>query len=471
MFRKCVTLLSGLVVIVVLMVAVNSVSAQDLGRKRIQRMNGQWLVGQVEETPDGYRIKIENKEGKVIGTMVLKKSEVKAILPIEAERPAAPAAGGGKSAGNEAGRRPITDEEINALLDGITIDTEDVEAGAAVEEVHDKLPVNEASVAEMKRLAGPLAQVLDEKEHFVLVYTSTREQARKLASRLEAVYRWNVTFMQMVGVPLARPQYKLEIFYFGTWKEFDAYSVNTGSGPTGGGVLGFYTPTNNRCAFFEMSTWPPIANLLEQLKDTRLPWDRRQRIRSIVNRWVEFQNLEVIQHEATHHIHFNIGLFPQDVFLDNESMDSLPRWLVEGTCMMFEFPPTKAGASLGAMNHARLDEFDRIYGRYDKNRRLTPDQLKRFILDNSVFLQGGGATYSLGWALVYYCWKEKREAYAKYLQLIASRRPGVIVDYTTREKEFEDLFGKVDDKWIEKWYKFLDGLHLQRSVLPPDINP
>ena len=82
--------------------------------------------------------------------------------------------------------------------------------------------------------------------------------------------------------------------------------------------------------------------------------------------------------------------------------------MVEGTTMMFEFPPTKAGASLGTVNHGRLDEFDKIYGRKDEHRRLSPQQLKTFILDNSVFLRGGGSTYSLGWALVYYCWKEKR---------------------------------------------------------------
>ena len=237
------------------------------------------------------------------------------------------------------------------------------------------------------------------------------------------------------------------------------------------GALGFYRPSDNRSAFFELSTYPPIAMWLEAAKDTRLPYKQRQIARNKLNQWVEFNNMTVIQHEAGHHIDFNIGLFPSDVFNDPDSFDSIPRWLVEGTTMMFEFPPTKAGASLGTVNHGRLDEFDKIYGRKDEHRRLSPQQLKTFILDNSVFLRGGGSTYSLGWALVYYCWKEKRREFGQYVQIIAQREPGFDVSYTQREREFEDLLGRVDEDWIDDWYEFLDGLLLKKSVLPPDIRP
>lgn len=437
-------------------------AAEDLGQCRIQDMRGRWYEGQVEEVEGAYRIRL----GSGI-TVTLPKSQVRTVNKMQPEKSVSESlAPAPRSTGLEY-RRAVTGDEIDSLLEGVDIPADDI---VEASDMGDELPVDEASVREMLRLAGGTREenVLV-KPHFVLVYTSDKTAAIQLASRLEAVYRWNVKFMRMLDVPLARPENKLEIFYFGTHKEFEAYSVNIGSGPSG--ALGFYTPMHNRSAFFELATFPPIANMLEMAKEKSLPHEQRQRLRNQVNQWVEFNNMTVIQHEAGHHIHFNIGLFPRDVFIDEDSYDTLPRWLVEGTTMMFEFPPTSAGASLGTTNHARLAEFDEIYGRKNEGRRLSPQLLKSFILDNSVFLRGGGATYSLGWALVYYCWKENRAGYAKYMKIIATRDPGIQVNYTQREKEFEDIFGRVDDEWIKKWYTFLDGLHLKRSVLPPDIRP
>ncbi|MFH1747331.1 MAG: DUF1570 domain-containing protein [Planctomycetota bacterium] len=435
---------------------------EDLGKRRVQDMKGRWYSGQVTELPDAYKIKQDNGI-----TTTLKKSEVKLIRSlVESTATDAASEYDAYETGNSL-RRYVTDEEVSELLEGITIDTSDIiESGG---DMLDELPVDEESLDEMKRLAGARDDQVMLKPHFALVFTSSEEEARRLAARLESVYRWNIKFLKMLDIPPTQPEHKLEIFYFGTHKEFEAYSVNTGGGPSG--ALGFYRPGDNRSAFFELSTFPPIAFWLEMAKDKRIPHKQRQIARNKLNQWVEFNNMEVIQHEAGHHIHFNIGLFPRDVFMDRDSFDSLPRWLVEGTTMMFEFPPTKAGASLGTVNHGRLDEFDKIYGRKDEHRRLSPQRLKTFILDNGVFLRGGHTTYSLGWALVYYCWKENRDGYAEYMKIISEREPGVDVSYTQREREFEDIFGRVDEDWIDDWYEFLDGLLLKRSVLPPEIRP
>jgi len=460
MSGRSVTFL-GVTTALILSFAAAGLAGQDLGKRRVQDMRDRWYVGTVEELPDGYRIRTD----KGI-TVTLKKSEVKAILPLEDATPTAPKTPATPTPG-ERTPRAVTDQEIEDLLAGITIEAEDIfDVSTAMLDV---LPVNESSVAEMRRLAGAREDQVLAKDHFVLVYTTDLEEARRLAARLEAIYRWNVKFMQMLNLPVTKPPYKLEIFYFGTHKEFEAYSVNMSMGPTG--ALGFYRPRDNRSAFFDLSTYPPLARYLEQAKDTRIPARERQFARNVIAQWVDFNNMVVIQHEAGHQIHFNIGLFPRDVFIDDESLDSLPRWLVEGTTMMFEFPPTRAGGSLGTINHGRLDEFDKIYGRKDQDRRLSPQQLKSFILDNAVFLRGGGSTYSLGWGLVNYLWNKKRDKYAEYLRIISLRQPGVDVSYTQREKEFEDLFGNVDDKWIENWYAYLDSLQLKRSLLPPDIRP
>ena len=329
------------------------------------------------------------------------------------------------------------------------------------------LEYDEDSAEDMCRLAGvpnDEEHVL-RKPHFVLVYTTTKPKALKLASRLEAVYRWNVKFLRMIDVPLVQSESKLEIFYFGTHKEFQAYATNIGAGSVAG-VLGFYRPDLNRSAFFDLETYPPAARWLEMAEDTSRPFKDRQFARNSIRRWVDFNNVEVIQHEAGHHIHFNIGLFPRDLWvgLEYENVDLLPRWLVEGTTMMFEFPPTAAGASLGTVNHGRLNEFRRYYGR-----RFSAQEVKDFILENGVFLRCGGACYPFAWSLVNYFWHENREGYARYMQSVAKREPGMEMSYTEREKEFEDCFGRIDDDWIEAWYDYVDDLQLKKSVLPPEL--
>jgi hypothetical protein len=71
--------------------------------------------------------------------------------------------------------------------------------------------------------------------------------------------------------------------------------------------------------------------------------------------------------------------------------------------------------------------------------------------------------------MVYYLYTKKRPLYAKYLQTVFGRDENTRMTNTEREKEFEDLFGRVDDKWVEEFNKFLDGLQVKKSVLPPDL--
>jgi hypothetical protein len=429
--------------------------AQEHGRMRVQRMDGTWLEGQVEETPEGYVITV--RPGISI---TLKKSEVKALQPAEPEEASRTEAEEEEAAGTPG----LSNEEIEQLLEGLDTGFQPAGDESVSKDTHE-LPLDEAALKEMLFLAGTDKYLTT--PHVVLVYTSSDAEARRLAARLEAIWRWRVAYMEMLGLPLQLPPSKLEVFFFGTHKEFETYSVNSGGGRTGGGVLGYYSPNHNRSCFFDMKTWPPIERLAEPLKDKKTPPATRQKLENTINRWVEFQNMAVVQHEIGHHIDFNIGIFPRDLRLEWESYDALPRWLVEGTTMMFELPPTRAGASFGTVNHARLNEFRQRFGQ----QKPTPAFLKTFVVNNGVFMSGGGTYYPFAWALVYYLFREHRQGLAEYARIISERDPGEEVSYSQREKEFEDCFGKIDEKWIDRWYKFMSELRLLRSMLPPDIRP
>jgi hypothetical protein len=436
------------------------------GYYRITLYSGTVVKGHVKERADG-NYEVEVRKGIV---MTIRKGEVRQIVrahPPGEEPSQNPAVAANKPTGYDAIYH-VTDAEIAAILTGIEAKRNEFDESIDADDLAGAIPLNKESVIDMLDQVGldydpdiPLTEhpnVLV-KDHFVFVYTSTKDAARKLASRLEAVYRWNVKFMKMMDLPAKRPEYKLEVFFFAEHKDFTSYSLNQGTSmPTG--VLGYYVETWNRSHFFDMHTWPYLDGANRMIKDPKTPWKKRQYYRNYVNRWVEFKNMEVVQHEAGHHIHFNIGLFPKGL---RPQGGSIPTWLVEGTTMLFEFPVTAAGASLGVLNHYRLDQVRKFYG----PRPLNTQFWKLFIIDNNMWQ--GGNSYPLGWALTYYLFKEHRDEYAAYLRDIFGREADVYMSHGDREKEFEQHFGRVDDEWIEDYHDFLESLHVKQSVLPPEL--
>ncbi len=422
------------------------------GRYRIDLMSGQHVEGDVTEQPDGsYQVK--TKHGVVV---TVKKNEVRGLRPLE---DTAPAAGGSTAApppraGGLLVRREITDEEIDAVLVGITATPDEALVGAARDELEAELPLDEGSLEEMKKTAGRDAKVML-KPHFVLVYTAEEESTRQLASRVEAIYRWKVQYMRMLGLPAQRPEYKLEIYYFGTHEEFLA----TGGRPE---YAGYWTPVENRSFFYDGRAHPEIVEVVKRSKDKTVPYEERQRLRNRVERFMEHQNLEVVQHEVGHHIDHNYGLIPRN---SNLRTAGYPRWLIEGTTMMFEVPPSSAGASLGLLNHGRLDEYRAI----TRGRKLTVADWRAFLFESPNFWSRRFSmqqSYPISWAFVYYLWKEQRPQLAKYYQTLAERDENTSLTEVERLAEFENIFGKLDDKFVEKLDRFLDGLQLKKSLLP-----
>ncbi len=450
---------------------------QSAGRYRIELMSGKFVEGDLKELPDGsYEVKTRHGV-----TVKLKKSEVRGMRPLD--EAAGPTAGGpqpteleARPAATAVVRREISDQEIEEVLSGITASPDEELTGADSNDMMSELPLNEESLADMLREAGiardtsvPIAEqdnVLI-KPHFAMVYTSSEQSARELGARLEAVYRWNVKFMDILKLPARRPEYKLELYYFGDFEEYEKYSLNHGHQvrlPGVGLALGYYDPEMNRSHFFDMNTSPDIKEFRDMLADSSLPWERRQFATNRIKQYVEFKNMEVIQHETGHHIHFNIGLFPRDAF----GGGGVPIWLVEGTTMMFEVPPSAAGASLGVLNHYRLNSLRNKFGQ----RPLSPSDWKLFLIDNARWSNAAGRgtvvdSYQLGWSMVYYLWKERREGYARYLQRVFGREEGETLTTTEREQELEECLGRIDDKWIEDYYKFLSTLQVRPSLLPP----
>lgn len=409
--------------------------AEDGQAYRIILTNGKEIVGEVTELEDAYQVIV----GSGI-TMTIRKSQVRELIPVEEEQ----------AADEGALRRRITDAEIEEILGSESV--EDLYVWDYIQQVDlmEKLDYDHESVQEMIRFAGKSAKVL-ETPHFVCVYTSDAADARRLVARLEIVYKWNVTFMRLFDIPPRKPDRKFEIFYFGTHDEYTGYATLTGW--MGSGALGFYMRTNNRCAFFDMKTYPPIAAILERSKDKNVPYEERRKAKNEYERWANFVNLEVVQHEATHAIQFNIGIFPKEA--------GTGKWMTEGLCVQFEVPPTQEGGSFGSINYGRLDSFHKMYGPKGEG---VPWQFVK----NMILAPGSGLhDYVMGWALNYYLRKEFKEEYGKWMRLLAAREDdwSVTIDATTKLADFEGIFGKLDEDWVKVFFEYIGAIPLKKSAI------
>lgn len=435
------------IMVAAVLLAAPALADKFSGPGRVLRMNGQVLEGDVTETDDGYQVKTD------FGiTVTLRRSEVLKVLPLEKK-----AAAGGPtpvavdlSAGGRSGLPAVSDKEIEEILGSATVYESLREIAELDEDPMAELPLNEASLAEMKRIAGSDDTIL--RPHFVFVYSGDKEPALKLAARLEQVYEWNIRFMQMTGVPIRRPEYKLEIFFYGTLDEFMAYGTTVGFDASS--ALGFYMRTNNRSAFYNQEYSPEVAHWRAELEAEGTDWRRKQYLRNKIATRQEWTTLKTVQHEAAHHIHFNIGLFPK--------RGDVPQWLVEGMATMFELPPGTGGGSLGAINHFRLWYYRRLFGREGQG---LPD-MREFLASNNLWQ--GFPSYSIGWALCNYLWREHRPEFAQYMQRIAQRNPDEPVRMSERMQEFEEIFGKVDEEWVKRFKDYTANLHLKKSAIMED---
>lgn len=422
-------------------------SAQESrGICKLYLTGGAPVEGEVTEFTDKYEVKLldprTGKPGKIVQTVP--KTQVKKLEVVAAKKDA----GGGVAAGTPGQRPAITEAMIAEILgsEDVSAQSLDIEDKVAVD-VTAPLQEDEDSVRDMLRIAGLNAKKYYT-DHFVFIYTSDQALAAKMASNLERIYRWVVTFNEKNGVKSLRPKAKLEVFFFGTFEEYDAYQTNNGFRM--GGAIGFYMRTNNRSAFFDMMTYPPTKADLALAEATK-DGNEKRRIQNRVARRVKHYNDTVVQHEAAHHIHFNLGVFPKK--------GDIPRWMSEGLATMFETIEGEAGASYGAINHQRLYEYRQIYGQ--DGERL-PD-MRLFILFNGMWQ--GFPSYSLGWALNHYLSRvpKYKEKYKDWMKLMAGRDDDEEVSMSELQRQFEVLFTEIDEDWVKEFVAYMKTIQLKMS--------
>jgi len=173
-------------------------------------------------------------------------------------------------------------------------------------------------------------------------------------------------------------------------------------------------------------------------------------------------NQLILQHEAAHHVLFNIGVHVRG--------GQNPVWLSEGLATQFEVTQGSTGAGRVRVNHVRLADLRGTLGVERSVRKVTPElyeaafagsrlvPLERLVTDDSLFqLRGAqlGICYAQAWGLTLFLQREHPEDFARYLEQLARRRPGRGVTPRQELAGFEAAFGPLDDAWQRAWLDFV----------------
>lgn len=224
------------------------------------------------------------------------------------------------------------------------------------------------------------------------------------SGRFEELYRSFVLYFSVRGFQLREPQFPLVAVVLKDRQAFAHYAAREGK-QLPAGVIGYYSPTTNRVALYDLTAGGSGAD------------------------WT--QNADTIIHEATHQTAFNTGL--------HERFAQQPRWVVEGLATMFEAPGvwnsrthTRTG---DRVNRRQLAQFRQ----WEKKRPA--GALAALIDSDRQFESDALSAYAESWAWTYFLMETEPRNFAKYLKRLTTTPEFVERSQQQRMEDFTSVFG------------------------------
>lgn len=304
--------------------------------------------------------------------------------------------------------------------------------------------------------------------HYSVLYDTSEEAAEEFGTAIERTYHSCMKYTGKLGIKVRKPKRKLLIYYFEAHETYNGHSVKLDLGERPQSNPGVYFPNLNFSMFFNFRNQASykamrdkaeaeIESLQEQLRRVKGPERRglQEKIKQARRRanWSNVQGGDqsesIVQHEVAHQVLWNIGFHNDKTFMAN------PRWLAEGTAMLFEPIASGKSANIGKVNKERLGDYQSL----DQAGQLFP--LEALISSPALFHspQQQGKAYAQSWAIVHYLNRVKKKELKNYIELL-NKRPE---DYaSTPEQEmadFESVFGAPDRLWEGRWKKWMKRVH------------
>ena len=222
-------------------------------------------------------------------------------------------------------------------------------------------------------------------------------------------------------------------FVFGTQAEFKAY-CEAQNDQTMTKMRGYYSPKTNRVAMYEDPS--QIIKVTAGVSDQELLPPISQSLFASVTG----QTADVIIHEGTHQVGFNVGI--------HSRLGTTPRWVVEGLATVLEPPGSRSRGKAGKdkVNDERLSWFQ---GDYSQRRK--PGDLAKMIASDDTFSGQTLDAYSLAWSITYFLTENPALAgkFAKYLKKVSDRNPLHVYSAKERLADFQEIFGDISRVEVE----------------------
>lgn len=353
-----------------------------------------------------------------------------------------------------------------------------VSAAACAGAIPPALEPDAQLAAALREVAGESFRIR-ETDHFTIAYDVPHEVLRGLVDRLEGTFNAVWRFCEAGGLPVHPPRQRLAVIFFDRVEDLQRYAERTGLRTSS--AEGFYDQGTNRAVFANALNRPDMQRLTEHLEQlqarikaaTTQPGsaDSAQvrglqsdstALRGRRDLLVRKINQLVVQHEAAHHVLFNIGVHARGQWN--------PPWLAEGLATQFEVLQGSAAGGKLAVNHVRLADLREAIGVERKVSRLPEAELaaafadgrvvgvQRLVSDPAVFLEKAedvARRYAEANALVLYLSRKRPEALARYLEQMGRRAPGPPPSAAGELADFEAAFGPVDDVLNREWLRFV----------------
>ncbi|MDR3232817.1 MAG: DUF1570 domain-containing protein [Planctomycetaceae bacterium] len=281
--------------------------------------------------------------------------------------------------------------------------------------------------------------ILD-KQHFLVVYTTSRAFANWYGRLLEKLYTGYVAYWKREGIDLEAAKYPLVAVVMSSQDSYLAYAENEGV-KIPASVCAYYNQRTNRVVMYDMSG-----------REKSNEGDRRRAKAKDIEVFLQqpgsYFNVATVVHEAAHQVGFNSGMHTR--------LAPNPVWVCEGLATFHEVPDAKdsIGWSLGPrLNPERLVILKEIFK--DKDRH----PFEAVVVNDGLFMNEKTAltAYAAAWGLIYYLANKKTDELAEYMNMLRKKTPETEDSPKIRLREFEQCFG---NDW-DKLYKDAGAFYLK----------
>lgn len=292
-------------------------------------------------------------------------------------------------------------------------------------------PVSSIGLQQSLKKELPPGYEIAASAHYVVM--GRKGKADDYAKLFEEVFRQVDTFFSVRGFDTHPPQMPMVAFVFGTQAEFKAY-CEAENDQTMIKMRGYYSSKTNRVAMYEDPN--QIIKVTARVSDEE--WEPQSSENLFAS--VTGQTADVIIHEGTHQVGFNVGI--------HSRLGTTPRWVVEGLATVLEPPGIRSRGKAGKdkINAERLSWFQEDYSQ----RRKSGD-LAKVIASDDFFGSQSLDAYSLAWSLTYFLTDNPARAgkFAKYLKKVADRNPLHVYSAKERLADFQEIFGDISRVEVE----------------------